>query len=127
MYREITEKIEITVEPEFVREQSNPQAQYYFFSYRVKIKNLGDSPAQLISRHWIITDGAGQTRDVRGPGVVGEQPLLNPGQEYQYTSFCPLPTPTGNMRGTYRMQDESGDTFDVAIPLFFLRDPSTFN
>jgi ApaG protein len=121
MYCEVTRSIRVVVEPSFVPEQSKPQADYYFFAYRVKIINEGNSTVQLMSRHWIITDGNGQSHDVKGPGVIGHQPQLAPGESFEYSSFCPLPTPTGNMRGTYQMVDAQGE-YDIKIPLFFLRD-----
>lgn len=124
MYRAVTQEIQIDAYPEFVREESRPEASYYFFSYRICIKNLGAKPAQLLARHWVITDGKGMVREVVGDGVVGKQPRLNPGDEFEYTSFCPLPTPTGNMRGSYEMVDSEGNKFTVKIPLFFLRDLS---
>ncbi len=110
------------VEPRYVPEQSVPEARQFFFSYRVQISNLGSEPAQVLSRHWVIVDGAGQVHEVRGPGVVGETPWIRPGETYEYSSYCPLPTPTGNMRGTYQMATESGEQFNAKIPLFFLRD-----
>lgn len=122
MYREISQGIEVVVEPEYVPERSFPEKNYFYFAYRVKISNLSDSIAQLMERKWVITDGFGIAHEVRGPGVIGEQPQLEPGEFFEYTSFCPLPTPTGNMRGTYRMVDEVGKEFEVKIPLFFLRD-----
>src|SRR5688572_25195655 len=94
MYVEVSHNVQITVEPAFIPEHSSPDVGYYFFAYRVKIKNLGQVPTQLISRHWIITDGSGRVEEVRGPGVVGDQPKLAPGEEYEYVSACPLPTPT---------------------------------
>lgn len=127
MYVETTNDIEIRVEPMYVPEQSDPAASYYFFAYRVRIANHSKKSAKLMSRHWIITDGHGHTEEVRGDGVVGEQPLLEPGATYEYTSACPLPTPTGNMRGSYSMIDESGRRLTVRIPLFFLRHPDTFH
>lgn len=127
MYLEVTRGIQVEVEPSYLPERSEPKESYYFFAYRVRIKNASETPAQLLSRHWIITDGNGRVEHVQGPGVVGEQPLLMPGQEFEYTSFCPLPTPTGNMRGTYQMTSGDGTLFDVVIPLFFLREPRSFN
>ena len=122
MYREITNGIQIDVTPSFIPEESSPDKNHFVFAYRVKITNLGKNPAQLISRYWIITDGHGKTHEVRGPGVVGAQPTLNLGEEYEYSSFCPLTTPTGNMRGSYQMVDSNHQKFEVRIPLFFLRD-----
>ena len=122
MYREQTQNFEVAVEPEFLPEHSSIQHHQYVFSYRIRITNHGEKAAQLLSRHWIITDGQGKTHEVKGEGVVGEQPLIPPGESYEYSSFCPLTTPTGNMRGKYQMMNEQGETFQVKIPLFFLRD-----
>jgi ApaG protein len=122
MYYEITQGIEVQVEPAYMAEESQPEASQFVFSYKVTITNKGETEVQLISRHWAITDGAGVVHEVKGPGVVGEQPRLAPGQKHQYSSFCPLPTPTGNMRGTFQMINSLGAKFDVKIPLFFLRD-----
>lgn len=127
MYFEVTKGIRIEVEPAYVPEQSRPTESYFFFSYRVRITNEGEAPAQLISRHWIITDGNGVIHEVKGPGVVGQQPTLEPGKTFEYSSFCPLPTPTGNMRGTYQMLDENRSEFEAKIPLFFLRDLRSFH
>lgn len=122
MYREISNGVQIDVTPAFVPEESIPDASYYFFSYTIRIKNVSEVPAQLLSRHWIITDGKGAMRQVQGEGVIGKQPKLEPGESFEYTSFCPLPTPTGNMRGSYYMVNDRGEKFEVRIPLFFLRD-----
>lgn len=122
MYHEITQGIEVEVTPEFLPEESAPEADRFVFAYHITITNRGDTEVQLLSRHWIITDGHGETREVQGPGVVGEQPTLRPGDKHKYSSFCPLPTPTGNMRGTFQMTNRLGAKFDVRIPLFFLRD-----
>jgi ApaG protein len=127
MYFEITDDIRVEVEPEYVPEQSKPKENYFFFSYRVKITNESTAPVQLVSRHWIITDGSGVVHEVQGEGVVGHQPKLAPGESFEYSSFCPLPTPTGNMRGSYRMVGETNKRFDVKIPLFFLRDLRNFH
>jgi ApaG protein len=123
MYVEVTRNIEVRVEPLYVANQSRPEESYYFFAYKVHLKNLGTVPVQLLSRHWTITDGQGHTEEVQGPGVVGQQPRLEAQQTYEYTSFCPLPTPTGNMRGTYTMTTDSGEQFNVEIPVFFFRIP----
>ena len=122
MYYESTQGIEVEVKPEYLLAESMPEASQFVFAYHITITNKGDTTVQLISRHWIITDGEGDVQEVKGPGVVGEQPTLAPGQKHQYSSFCPLPTPTGNMRGTFQMVNNLGAKFDVKIPLFFLRD-----
>jgi ApaG protein len=128
LYAETTGSIEVRVEPRFVPEQSMPESDRFVFSYTVHVKNAGVNPVQLLSRHWVITDGRGRTEHVKGPGVVGQQPLIQPGETYSYSSFCPLPTPTGNMRGRYFMLDQppgrAHSEFEVTIPLFFLRDAS---
>jgi len=122
MYYEMTQGIEIEVTPEYLPAESSPQASKFVFAYTITITNKGDTEVQLVSRHWIITDGEGTIHEVKGPGVIGEQPKLKPGQKHKYSSFCPLPTPTGNMRGTFQMVNNLGAKFDVKIPLFFLRD-----
>jgi ApaG protein len=127
MYCEITKNIRVEVEPTYIPEQSRPQSNYYFFAYRVKITNEGNVSAQLMSRHWVIMDGNGIVHEVKGPGVIGHQPRLAPGDSFEYSSFCPLPTPTGNMRGTYHMMDENQVEYDIKIPLFFLRDLRSFH
>lgn len=122
MYREITRDVQIDVEPQYLPKESSPET--FVFSYKVSIKNVGDAPTQLLSRHWIITDGNGKVHEVKGDGVIGAQPKIAPGEVYEYSSFCPLPTPSGNMRGTYLMVDDAGEKYTVKIPLFFLRDQS---
>lgn len=122
MYYEITQGIEVEVTPAYLPEESTPEASRFVFAYHITITNKGDTEVQLLSRHWIITDGEGVVHEVKGPGVVGEQPKLKPAQKHEYSSFCPLPTPTGNMRGTFQMVNNLGASFDVRIPLFFLRD-----
>ena len=122
MYQELTNHIQIDAEPIYVPEKSSPRDRFYFFAYKIRITNLSPVPTQLLSRHWIITDGNGNVKHVTGSGVVGEQPRLSKGEAFEYTSFCPLETPTGNMRGTYQMVNDNGEKFDVKIPLFFLRD-----
>ena len=123
MYTAVTRDIQVTVLPEFSRERSQPDENRYFWSYTVEIANLGPITAQLTARHWRITDGAGQTHEVKGPGVVGEQPILKPGESFRYTSGCPLTTPSGIMVGSYRMVNEDGASYDVAIPAFSLDSP----
>jgi ApaG protein len=103
-----------------------PEAQY-FFAYRIRIANTGEETVQLVSRHWVITDGEGRVEHVRGPGVVGEQPVLEPGESFEYTSFCPLPTPIGSMHGTYQMVTAGGAAFDAEISPFSLAVPTALN
>jgi ApaG protein len=122
MYCEITQGIQIEVTPEYRVDESSPADSNYVFAYHVKITNLGQTEVQLISRHWIITDGKGVVHEVKGPGVIGEQPKLKPNESHSYSSFCPLTTPTGNMRGTFQLVNDRGAQFDARIPLFFLRD-----
>jgi ApaG protein len=123
MYTAVSNKIKVTVRPKYLEEQSEPDESRYFWSYTIEIANVGDRIVQLTHRHWQITDANGRREDVRGPGVVGEQPKLKPGDAFSYTSGCPLKTPSGIMVGTYRMIDESGEAFEVAIPAFSLDSP----
>jgi ApaG protein len=123
----VTDGIRISVEPQYVADQSSPRARRYVFAYTVKIENEGTQPAQLRSRHWIITDGDGRVEEVRGPGVVGQQPLLGPGEHFEYTSGCVLQTPRGQMRGTYQMVREGGVAFDATIAPFDLVLPYSLN
>ena len=117
----------VTVEPQYLPDESEPAADRYFFAYTVTIINTGEQSAQLISRHWIITDGEGKVEEVRGDGVVGEQPQLAPGEAFQYTSGCPLPTQVGSMRGTYQMVTDAGERFDAEIAPFTLAFPGALN
>ena len=119
--------VKITVKPNYVPERSNPVRSYYFFSYHITILNRGDKQVQLLSRYWHITDGQGNTEDVHGPGVIGEQPKLLPGENFEYTSFCPLPTPMGFMEGSFQMIDDSGNEFDAIIKPFRLVAPQVLN
>lgn len=121
----VTNNVRVEVESQYAPEHSQPFNSQWFFYYTVRITNEGDDTVQLLSRHWIITDGCGRTEEVRGPGVVGEQPVLAPGETFQYTSSCPLTTSTGLMRGTYQMVTEGGDHFDVEIAPFGLNEPYT--
>lgn len=123
MYRAVTRKIEVVVEPFYLADRSDPAENRYFWAYRVTIDNRSEEHVQLLSRYWHITDGLGRIDEVRGPGVVGEQPDLNPGDSYQYTSGCPLSTPSGIMVGRYTMQTSQGEMFDVDIPAFSLDVP----
>jgi ApaG protein len=120
MYRAVTHNIEVIVEPIYLEEQSDPTEDRYVWAYRVTIANRSDALVQLLSRYWRITDGMGRVEEVRGPGVVGEQPRLNPGDSYQYMSGCPLPTPSGIMVGSYTMRKGGGETFEIDIPAFSL-------
>lgn len=123
MYVEETRKILVVAEPQYLPEQSRPEQSLYVYAYTVTISNRGPEAVQLLSRHWLITDGTGSTREVKGEGVIGQQPVLQPGESYQYSSFSPIATPTGNMRGSYTMKVlPSEETFQARIPLFFLRE-----
>ena len=123
MYSEITKSIRVTVVPAFLDEHSSPEDDKYVWAYEVRIENLGEETVQLINRYWSITNSLGQTQTVRGPGVVGEQPILKPGEYFEYTSGTPLSTPSGLMMGTYQMEDNDGKVFDVWIPAFSLDSP----
>jgi ApaG protein len=123
MYEAVTEGIRIKVTPEYLDEQSSPDESYFFWAYTIEIANEGDAMAQLKTRHWRITDANGKTEEVRGPGVVGKTPVLDPGQSFTYTSGCPLTTPSGIMTGSYQMQRQDGALFNVVIPAFSLDSP----
>jgi ApaG protein len=123
----VTEGIRVTVRSEYIAERSSPASNKYAFAYNVRIANEGQSVAQLRSRHWVITDGDGQVQEVRGDGVVGAQPVLQPGQHFEYTSWCVIQTPHGSMRGTYQMMRENGDEFDAVIAPFPLALPYSLN
>jgi ApaG protein len=122
MYRAVTRDIRVTVTPHYLADRSSPADGRFFWAYTIEIVNLGDVTVQLRSRHWRITDAHGNRQEVKGPGVVGEQPVLKPGERFEYTSGVPLATPTGTMAGTYQMVSE-GETFDVEIPAFSLDSP----
>lgn len=123
MYRARTMDIEVEVEPYYLEEQSDPEESRYVWAYRIVIANHSDRTVQLIHRYWHITDENGLVDEVEGPGVVGEQPRLEPGDTYEYSSGCPLDTPSGIMFGHYQMQAEDGATFIVDIPAFSLDSP----
>jgi ApaG protein len=123
MYRAVTRQIEVTVEPNYLPERSSIQKGQYFWSYTIVITNTGAETVQLHSRLWIITDGAGRKRDVRGEGVVGAQPVLAPGEHFQYTSGVELPTTSGFMAGRYQMVSANGERFEIDIPAFSLDSP----
>lgn len=116
-------RIEVLPLPQYIPEQSDPDNQRYVFAYTITITNTGSLPAQLVSRHWIITDGNNEVQEVRGLGVIGKQPLLQPGESYQYTSGSALATPIGTMKGTYQMVGEDGTQFEATIPEFVLASP----
>lgn len=120
MYSAVTRNIIVTVKPFYMEDRSEPDENRYVWGYRVTIDNQSDDAVKLLSRYWNITDGGGKVEEVRGDGVVGEQPELDPGDSYQYTSGCPLSTPSGFMVGRYTMQTKSGEEFDIAIPAFSL-------
>ena len=123
----VTRGIRIRVRSAYVPERSQPEEGHWFFIYNVQISNEGSETAQLLSRHWIITDANGEVQEVKGPGVVGEQPSLAPGESFEYTSACPLATPFGSMRGTYQMVSGGGDHFDAEIAAFTLAEPHAVN
>ncbi|MBI3443842.1 MAG: Co2+/Mg2+ efflux protein ApaG [Magnetospirillum sp.] len=123
MYTQTTRDIQVTVKPFYLDDQSSPGDNHFVWAYRVRIENKGSQTVQLMRRHWVITDAIGHVQEVKGPGVVGEQPVLRPGDAYEYTSGTPLPTPSGIMVGTYEMEDEAGQSFDIAVPAFSLDSP----
>jgi ApaG protein len=120
MYRAITRKIEVTAKPRFVSERSSPNNGYYFWAYTIDIANRGAETVQLKTRYWRITDANGKLQEVKGTGVVGEEPLIKPGASFEYTSGVPLQTPSGFMAGNYGMVTEAGERFDIEIPAFSL-------
>ena len=122
-----TRDIHVQVETEYDPQRSQPEGNRWFYLYTVTISNRGEETVQLLSRHWIITDADGQTEEVQGPGVVGHQPVLEPGQAFRYTSGCPLPSPYGTMHGTYQMVTPDGDSFDAEIAPFELSEPFLVN
>ena len=127
MSEAVTKGIRVTVKSQFLPERSSPRARQYVFAYTVKIGNEGAEPAQLMTRHWIITDGNGNIQEVRGDGVVGQQPALAPGESFEYTSGCVLETPHGTMSGSYQMVRPSGEHFDAQISPFLLSQPHSLN
>jgi ApaG protein len=123
----ITRNIRIHVQSEYIPERSAPPRHQWFFAYRIRIANEGAEPIQLLARHWVITNASGHVEEVNGEGVVGEQPVIEPGEAFEYTSGCPLTTPFGSMHGEYQMVNRNGEQFDVAIPAFVLRVPGSMN
>ena len=124
LYRAITKQIAVSVIPTYLEAESSQGSSQYFWAYRVIIENLGQETVQLLSRHWMITNARGEFTEVKGAGVVGEQPVLEPGGRYEYTSGAPLDTPSGMMGGAYTMESESGERFDIEIPTFSLDRPN---
>ena len=123
MYSATTHEVCVSVEPIFLEDQSSPSEGHYVWAYHVRIENEGSDTVQLLTRYWRITDSLGRIQEVRGAGVVGEQPVLAPGESYEYTSGTPLPTPSGIMLGTYGMRTMSDERFDIEIPAFSLDSP----
>src|SRR5262249_48899 len=122
-YRAVTRQIEVTATPRFLPERSSPENGYFFWAYTITLTNLGGETVQLKTRHWRITDAQGRLQEVRGAGVVGEEPVLKPGENFEYTSGVPLPTSSGFMTGTYGMVTAAGEEFDINIPAFSLDTP----
>jgi ApaG protein len=120
MYFAVTRSIEVKVRPQFVADRSSPQDAYYFWAYTIEIANKSAETVQLKTRHWRITDSQGRVQEVKGAGVVGEEPVLAPGESFEYTSGVPLPTPSGFMAGSYGMISTGGESFDIEIPAFSL-------
>ena len=123
MMSAVTRNIAVSVETSFLENDSDPEQQYFVWAYRITIENQGDETVQLLSRHWQITDAQGRMQEVRGAGVIGEQPVLTPGESFTYSSGTPLQTASGFMRGSYQMKNQSGDDFDVEVPAFSLDSP----
>jgi ApaG protein len=123
MSSQISYQFEVRVSTQFLEEQSNKEQGPYIFAYTIEIENIGQETAQLLSRHWIITDAHHIVQEIKGDGVVGEQPTLRPGERFEYTSACPLPTPVGTMKGSYTFISENGEQFAVEVPEFLLSMP----
>ena len=124
MYRAVTRRIEVTVEPNFLPDRSSPERSRYFWSYTIVITNTGDETVQLRTRRWIITDATGRQQEVRGEGVIGEQPVIAPGEHFEYTSGVPLSTASGFMTGSYEMESDTGERFEIEVPTFSLDSPN---
>jgi ApaG protein len=122
-YRAITRGIAVSVEPTYLEAKSSPGSSQYVWAYRVTIENQGREKVQLLSRHWMITNARGEFTEIKGPGVMGKQPFLKPGDSYTYTSGAPLNTPSGMMGGSYQMESDRGERFDIEIPTFSLDCP----
>src|SRR5665213_4231298 len=124
LYRAITKEIAVSVIPTYLEAQSMPGSSQYFWAYRVIIENQGRETVQLQSRHWMITNARGEFTEIKGAGVVGEQPVLKPGESYEYTSGAPLNTTSGMMGGAYQMESESGERFDIELSLIHISEPT---
>ncbi len=122
-YSEVTRAIRVTVRPIYLEDQSSPEDSHYVWAYQVRIENEGSETVQLMNRHWRITDALGRLQEVRGAGVVGERPVLRPGESFEYTSGTPLPTPSGIMMGSYEMETVAGERFKASVPPFSLDSP----
>lgn len=125
MYETVTHGVRVRVTPQYLEEESSPDDDRYVWAYTIDIVNEGNETVQLRTRHWRITDATGRTEEVRGPGVVGQTPVLEPGASFRYTSGCPLTTPSGIMVGSYQMTTEAGERIDVKVPAFSLDSPHT--
>jgi ApaG protein len=124
-YEAKTRDVTVRVSVSYLPEQSEPAHGRWFWAYHIRIENDGEEPVQLLTRHWVITDGRGATEEVKGDGVVGDQPMIDPGDSYDYVSGCPLKTPSGAMQGSYGMMNIDGERFDIDIPFFPLLAPAT--
>lgn len=124
---EVSPSVLVTALPKYIPEQSDPERPVFFFSYKIRIQNQSPIAVQLLSRHWVITDGLGRVDEVKGPGVIGQQPWIAAGDSFEYESFCPLTTPTGTMSGQFHMVSAHGKQFSTAIPEFFLIEPNSFH
>lgn len=127
MEKSTTLQIQVAALSSYVPQESRPEENYHYFTYKISITNKGNRTAQLMSRHWIITDALGRSEEVRGPGVLGLQPKITPGQTFEYESACPLHTSSGCMRGFYQMITDDGDTFSIEIPEFHLISPQSLH
>jgi ApaG protein len=123
VFSKVTDEIKVSVMPNYLEDHSEPSDEHYVWSYTVQVENLGDEPVQLMDRHWIIADGVGHKEEVKGEGVVGEQPVLKPKEGFRYTSGTSLHTPSGMMMGSYGMRDKDGKLFNVDVPAFSLDSP----
>lgn len=126
-YQQKTHDILVEAQPFYLKERSIPEQNHYFYAYKINITNTGKQDYQLLRRHWLIRNGKGSQREVEGAGVVGQNPTLAPNESFSYTSYCPLDTPTGNMRGSFLFTNDEGDKFSASVPVFFFRPPHTFH